>query len=57
MSYVKESEGYLRHMDELFREDSTDYDLAYREYQYLQEHNNPKPKEDVASTEERDKDI
>jgi hypothetical protein len=54
---VKESEGYLRHMDELFREDSTDYDLAYREYQYLQEHNNPKPKEDVASTEERDKDI
>lgn len=57
MSYVKESDGYLRHMDELFRDDSTDYDLAYREYQYLQKHKPQTTTDNVDSTEERRKDV
>ena len=32
MSYVKESDGYVRHMDEVFANDRTDYDILYREY-------------------------
>ncbi len=36
MSLQKRSEAYARHMDEVFREDARDYDLEYREYQYLQ---------------------
>lgn len=38
MSLQKRSEAYARHMDEVFREDARDYDLEYREYQYLQQH-------------------
>ena len=57
MSLQKRSEAYARHMDEVFREDARDYDLEYREYQYLQKHKPQTTTDNVDSTEERRKDV
>lgn len=37
MSITKRTEGYARHMDEVFRDDDRDYHLEYAEWRYLQE--------------------